>query len=890
MSENALLNQSDDSLLDELNSSDNNEISILKDKLKQLETEQDTQFDNQANIIHLIHERSHAIDSILQHLWRYFKLENYDICLVAVGGYGRGELHPKSDIDILILHEHSDDLDDSESKVFNLVQDFIRLLWDIGLNIGQSVRTVKECVDEAEKDISTISNLMESRQLIGQITLYNDLKSAIEPSKIWPTAEFVNAKMKEQHLRHQKFNDTAYNLEPNIKEGPGGLRDIQMIAWIAKRHFDAETLKDLVSFHFLTPEEYIQLEKGQSFLWKIRYALHRFRNRPEERLLFDHQRILAEKFNYKDNDEQLSVEQFMADYYQNIMELDRLNEILLQYFREMILYNDKTEARPKKINNRFVIYKNYISTINDKVFIRYPFALLEIFLILAENPSIKGIRASTIREIRAHHYLIDNTFRQDLRCRSIFIELLRQKRGITAQLRRMNRYGVLAEYIPPFKQIVGQMQHDLYHAYTVDEHTLRVLRNVRRLSVEKHFHEMPLASKIFAKIPKPELLYLAAIFHDIGKGRGGDHSQLGAEDAEAFCQLHDMSPTDIRVVTWLVRSHLKMSMVAQRKDLGDPQVVHDFALYVKDLVHLDYIYVLTVSDIRATSPKVWSTWKDSLLMELYNLTKKALLKGLESPIDQFEKINHTKIMANEILQKSGLTIDLYHGLWEQLPKDYFMQNSEQTISWHTDLILKKPDNSGPLVAIRPDENRGSTEVLIFMREKSHVFALVTSVIAKLMASVTEAKTYRTNNGCLLHSYHILDEQDKAITDTHFIQKLTQQLTQALSEDNYQIPQSTRNIPRTLKQFTIPTEIKFSEDLENNWTIMYISTTNRPFLLSKIGQTLIQHDIHLVNARISTFGEKVEDVFYISDMANHLITDFSLLRKLEIALIDTLDVE
>jgi len=639
---------------------------------------------------------------------------------------------------------------------------------------------------------------------------------------------------------------------------------------------------------WFTAVEYEQLEKGQSFLWKIRFALHTLRGRREDRLLFDYQRELAQQFGYKDADGKLAVEYFMRDYYQNIMELERLNEILLQYFNEVILYKDSS-TQTEKVNRRFIIYKGYIATTSPDIFKYYPFALLEIFLLMAENPEIKGVRASTIRQIRAHRYLIDDTFRKDLRCRSLFMEILRQKTGITHQMRRMNRYGVLAEYIPAFKAIVGQMQHDLYHAYTVDEHTLKVLRNVRRIGIDKHSHELPLASKIFNTLPKPEIIYLAALFHDIGKGRGGDHSLIGAEETEQFCQLHELTHSDTRMVTWLVKNHLNMSTTAQKKDLGDPQVIHSFAMLMTDKVHLDYLYILTAADIRATSPKVWNAWKDSLLMELYNLTLEALGQGLDNPIEQIEKIRRTKEQVTTSLVQENYREEQILNLWRHIPKDYFLQNSSQEISRHSKNIITHTPESEPLVTVQGLEEKGSTEIFIYMPNRPHVFALVTSVLAQMALNVTEAKTYRTTSEHIIHTYHILDIRDEVITDEERVNQIRDALFKELAnKEEFNQESSFYNLPRTLKQFALTTEVDFSEDLENNWTIMYITASNRPFLLSKIGHVLIEHSVRLVNARISTFGEKVEDVFYISDINNQMITDFERLKALKGSIIECLD--
>ncbi|RKZ97026.1 MAG: [protein-PII] uridylyltransferase [Gammaproteobacteria bacterium] len=884
----------------------------LKKAVKSIYEKQVEQFQEKQNIVHLIRERSQAVDIILTMAWSYYNLGE-NAALLAVGGYGRGELHPYSDVDLLLLHNAEYDLTDESGENKEFIENlhlFIALLWDIGLEIGHSVRTVDECIKEAENDITIISNLMESRLITGDKTLYEQLSCQLSPDNIWPTKDFTAAKIAEKKKRYLKFNETAYNLEPNIKEGPGGLRDIQIIGWVAKRHFGVESLKDLVGHNFLTPHEYEQLEHGQNFLWKIRFALHVLCQRHEERLLFDYQRELAQQFGYQDCEGKLAVESFMADYYQTVMELERLNEMLLQYFQEVIIFSD-SDAKPIKINRRFINYKGYIAAANQSVFRNYPFALLEIFLLLCQNPELKGVRASTIRLIRAHCYLIDDSFRKDLRCRTLFMEILRQPFGITHEMRRMNRYGVLAAYIPEFKQIVGQMQHDLYHAYTVDEHTLKVLRNARRLFVPEHAQELPLASKIAYYLPKPELLYLAVLFHDIAKGRGGRHEELGAVDAEQFCQLHDLNLRDTRLVCWLVRNHLVMSMTAQRKDINDPVVIHEFALLVGESQYLDYLYMLTISDIRATSPKVWNSWKDSLLIQLYNLTKIALNKGLENPQQQEECIKNFKAIALGKLLDNNYSQEKITQLWSALPKEYFIKFQVEEIVWQTEAILdvyqQEPDrerctkngsdkdaaqanisSQKPIVLLRTHKERGGTEIFIYTREANHVFAMVTATLSQLILDVTEAKTVTSSNGCTYHTYFVLEGDGSIVTDKERIETIKQALEEKLSQDTFILPALVQRLSRTQKQFSHNTLVHFDEDLENNQTIMTISAANRPSLLSHIGQALIECHVSLDNAKISTFGEKVEDVFVIRDENQQIITDIKKQEAIRRAIIQLID--
>ena len=868
----------------------------LKNAVKSIYGKQIQQFQEKKNIVHLVKERSQAIDIILTLAWSYYNLED-NASLLAVGGYGRGELHPYSDVDLLLLHDAEHPLDipleeqsESNREFVENLQQFITLLWDIGLEIGHSVRTVDECINEAKNDITIISNLMESRLITGDQSLFEQLSSQLCPDNIWPTKDFTAAKIQEKKQRYLKFNETAYNLEPNIKEGPGGLRDIQIIGWVAKRHFNVDHLKELVGHNFLTPHEYEQLENGQNFLWKIRFALHILCKRHEERLLFDYQRELAQQFGYADCKGKLAVECFMTDYYQTVMQLERLNEMLLQYFQEIIIFKD-ADAEPKKINRRFINYKGYIAAANKNVFRNYPFALLEVFLLLCQDPELKGVRASTIRLIRAHCYLIDDSFRKDLRCRTLFMEILRQPFGITHEMRRMNRYGVLAAYIPEFSQIVGQMQHDLYHAYTVDEHTLKVLRNARRLFVPKHAHELPLASKVAHYLPKPELLYMAALFHDIAKGRGGKHEEKGAIDAEQFCQKHDLTHRDTRLVTWLVKNHLIMSMTAQRKDINDPAVIHEFALLVGESQYLDYLYMLTVSDIRATSPKVWNSWKDSLLSQLYNLTKIALNKGLENPQQQQEEyIKNFKSIALGKLVDKAYSKEAILELWGTLPDEYFIKFQPEEIVWQTEVILTNAKEGllKTLVRIRTYDERGGTEIFIYTQKEEHVFALVTSTLSQLVLDVTEAKTISSSNKQSYHTYIVLEEDGSAVTDNDRIQTIQHSLEEKLSQDEIQLSTASQRLSRSQKQFSLKTKVQFDEDLENNQTLMTITASNRPALLSHIGQALIECNVSLENAKISTFGEKVEDVFVIRDKNNQMITDIKQQENIRKAIIHRVD--
>lgn len=829
----------------------------------------------------LVPMRAWFIDQLLQRAWTRIIAGDPTMALVAVGGYGRGELHPGSDIDLMILLEGS-----CEGRRAESVEQFLTFLWDIGLEVGHSVRTVDECISEARQDITIATNLMESRLLTGPNALYQRMLDTTGPECIWPSRQFFEAKLAEQFARHEKYHDTAYNLEPNLKESPGGLRDIHMVGWVAKRHFGAETLHDLVDQEFLTENEYQDLIAGQNFLWDIRFALHTLTGRREDRLGFDHQNTLAKQFGYADQPHTLAVEQLMQRYYRTVMELSRLNEMLLQLFQEVILYGDDRDP-PHLINKRFQARKGFIEVTHPNVFQRYPFALLEVFLLLQQHPELKGVRASTIRLIRDHRKLIDERFRRDLRCRSLFMEILRQPQGITHEVRRMHRYGILGRYIPAFGRITGRMQYDLFHAYTVDSHTLFVIRNLRRFALAIHADELPFCNTIMQRLPKPELLYLAGIFHDIAKGRGGDHSELGSEDAYQFCIEHGLSRYDARIVSWLVRNHLLMSMTAQRKDISDPEVINDFAQQVGDRTRMDYLYLLTVADIRATNPTLWNSWKDSLLLELFTLTNRALRRGPEHPMDAHELVSETQLQARRRLKGLGLHHMKVKSIWRDFTDDYFLRYSAEEIAWHTAAIAKASSKDLPLVLIEPHSARGGTEVFVYARDRDYLFALTATALDQLNLNIQDARIMTTENGHTLDSYLVLEDDGCPIRAPGREDEIISSLRQCLSREELK-PPSRRPIPRQLRHFNIGTEINFTQDEANERTIVELLTSDRPGLLARVGFAFSRCGVRLQNARIATLGARAEDVFFVTDQNNAPIRDEAQFHAIREAVLDLLE--
>ncbi len=638
---------------------------------------------------------------------------------------------------------------------------------------------------------------------------------------------------------------------------------------------------------FLSEAEHQELLAGQYFLWEVRFLLHILTGRKEERLLFDHQTKLAAHFGYRDEEPRHAVEKFMKRYYRHIMELQRLNEMLLQHFQEAILYADDLTP-PQPINRRFQSRKGFLEVTDENTFIRYPFAMLEIFLLLQQHPEIKGIRAATIRLMRTARERMDDAIRRDLRARSLFMEILRQPQGITQALRGLNRNGILAAYLPVFERIVGQMQYDLFHIYTVDEHTLRVVRNLRRFTVPAHYHEFPLCSAAAQRIPKLELLYLAGLFHDIAKGRNGDHSELGARDATEFCQAHYLSQRDTELVAWLVRNHLLMSTTAQRQDIADPEVINTFAQLVGDQVRLDYLYLLTVADIRSTNPEIWNSWKNSLLQDLYHMTSRALRRGIDHPLDRDERVRGVKWLARNLLRERKVDEPASRAIWERLGDDYFLRYSAEEIAWHTEAIVNTADEALPLVLARQEPNRGSSSIFIYSQDMENFFARATSLLGQLHLNIVDARIVSSSDDYTFDTYLLLEDTNEPITDPQRLQHIQEALRLQLTAESWEATAARKRVPRQLRHFPMATEISFSQDESSGRTILEVITADRPGLLSRIGFAFAELGIDLENAKITTLVNRAEDVFFVTDRDGQPITDADEQERIRHTLLEFLD--
>ena len=866
----------------------------IPDWLKQIEDDISVALAKGVDIRSLVEARAEAIDSLLIELFKLHDLQQTELALFAVGGYGRGELSPYSDVDILLLSP--DDLDKDTSQK---VDAFVARLWDIGIEPGLAVRSIKDCFQVAT-DITVATNLLEGRLLAGNETLRNVPNEIVQ--QLWSQKDFYEAKMAEARARHLRHNDTEYNLEPDIKKSPGGLRDIHTIGWITKRYFRIGKLYDLVPQEFLTEREFDELMFAEGFLWRIRHHLHHLTGRNENKLLFDYQREIAERMGYHaepDDEPNAAVEAFMRDYYRCAMQISTLSEMLTSHYYETLIEARLPESeRPKKsvLNARFNQVGDHIAMAHHHVFAQHPEAILEMFLLMGQH-GIKYIRTRTLRALKIAARGIDQNYRENERHKQLFLENLKEQNYLYQRLRIMKRYGVLANYLPQFANLIGLMQYDLFHRYTVDAHILLLVRILHRFTDPKYKDDFALVSSIYKRIERKEIIVLAAIFHDIAKGRGGDHSELGEIDAIEFCLSHGMSEADAKLIGWLTRYHLLMSMTAQKQDISDPEVVTRFANLVGNVTHLNHLYVLTVADMNATNPQLWNSWRASLMKQLYIQTRRILRADLDAPTNRQEMIATTRQQALAMLDKvdnQHMNRDEVLALWDELGDEYFLREIPEAIMWHTEAILNHPPigkasdaSSEPLIVLREHRELAldAVQIFIYTQNQANLFAVTMAVFDQMNLDVLDARIITATRDFALDSYVLLDRHGTLLTDPESREELSRRLIEAFK--NPETPKLVqKRLPRRLKNFQVPTTIDFNYNEASHQHVMSLTTLDQPGLLARIGQVFLNEGIEVHAARITTLGERAEDMFYISDIGDAMLSDTKL-ERLKNTLIEVL---
>ncbi len=817
----------------------------------------------------LLRRLSALVDRQLRDVWKGHRIPR-ELALLAVGGYGRGELFPYSDVDLLVLLPRP-----ADPVLERQLEQFIGTLWDIGLEVGHSVRTIEECLALAEQDITVQTTLLEARHLAGNRRLYQVFDErysiAIDPRS------FLQAKQLEQQQRHARYQET--NLEPNIKESAGGLRDLQTILWIARAAGIGKTWAELAHRNLVTMEEARLIQRHERFLQSVRIRLHYLAGRREDRVLFDHQSALAGQFALHDRPHRLASEQLMQKYYRAARAVTQLNTILLQNLSALIAPQEDLELHP--INERFGVRGELLEARTEDLYEREPSALLETFVLLQQHHEAKGISAPTLRALWRGRRLIGPKFRKNPHHRELFMSILRSPDRVERNLRLMHQYGVLGRYVSAFGRIVGQMQHDLYHVYTVDEHILKVVRNLRRFAVPELAHEFPLCTRLMSDFARHEVLYLAGLFHDIAKGRGGDHSTLGATDALRFARAHGLARDDCELIAWLVANHLVMSSTAQKQDLSDPDVLQAFARRVKDERHLAALYLVTVADIRGTSPKVWNAWKAKLLEDLFHLTRR-LLGG-----DGVTPENSVQARQDAAQAKLRLYAVPEHGhdkFWRELDTAYFIRHDAQDIAWHTRLLYARPYTQVPVVKARLSPAGEGLQVMVYVPDQKELFARICSFFENISYDIHEAKVYTTRHGYALDTFQVHDPDNRQPHYRDLMSYIEYELAERLLHKTPLPPLTKPRLNRQLRHFPISPEVNIQPDDKGTYQVLFVVAGDRPGLLSRIARTLTRYDINLHTAKINTLGARAEDVFLVTSAALH---DPKTIVKFESDLVEVL---
>ncbi len=793
-----------------------------------------------------LHAHAKLVDEHLCRVWENLAIPG-DLALVAVGGYGRRELYPRSDIDLLILLPRQPDAD-----LQQCLQMLVGVLWDIGMEVGHSIRTVDDCM-AASLDVTVQTNLLEARLVTGNRALFDELREAL--SSHLDIHAFYLTKVKEQEKRHARFIETDYNLEPNLKDSPGGLRDLHTILWISRASGYGDTWNKLARAGVITMQEARAVTRHEALLQTLRIRLHYIANRREDRLLFDYQDELAKQMCIPATAARRASERLMQRYYRTRRAVRQLNEVLLRTLHAHLFL---VEAEANPVNERFVSRDGLLEARDELLFEQEPTAILESFLLLQQHENLKGFSAATLRALWRARHRIDTAFRRDLRNRELFMEILRQPQGLTHALRRMNQYGILGLYLPVFGRIVGQMQHDLFHVHTVDEHILMVVRNLRRFVLKKHSHEHPLCSRLMKDFPHPEVLYIAGLFHDIAKGRGGDHSRQGRNDAARFCRQHGLAEEDASLVVWLVENHLAMSATAQKQDLSDQDVIAAFAARVPNDRYLVALYLLTVADIRGTSPKVWNAWKATLLEELFNATRRYMAGGMIA-----DRVGEIRARSRQLLNLYAIAPENYESLWAEFDTEYFLRHEPDEIAWHTRLLARRVKSPAPVVKARLSRIGEGMQVMVYSPDQPLLFARICSFFAEMLYNIMEAKIHTTHHGYALDSFLVMDAGNTRTPYRDVMNYIEFELTQRIVGGKPLPGLYGGRISRQLKHFPIAPEVSFSTDEKGNHQLSILAG-DRPGLLARIASVLANHQVSLINAKINTLGARAEDTFWVRD--------------------------
>lgn len=821
----------------------------LRDRLRQERDALVERFERGGRVDTLLRGLARSVDRLLRELAHSTGLARR-VAIIAVGGYGRGELFPHSDVDVLILLPV-----DATAEDRLQIEPLIGLLWDLGIELGHSVRTVEECGIEAARDVTVLTSMLESRLIAGPRPLYESFSRAVVDSL--DRRAYFRAKVLEQQQRYIKYNESPYSLEPNVKESPGGLRDLHVVLWVARSSGYGVSWAELARRGIITKEEAGVIVRNERRLREIRAWLHLATGRREDRLVFDVQNLIAERLGIRPTATRRASEVLMQRYYWAAKAVTQLNTIVLQNIEQRLFHSGDEVCTP--LDATFVARNELLDLAADDGLDRDSNAILRAFLLMAQHQELKGMSARLMRTIWTARVRIGAAFRRDERNRATFLAILQQPKGVLHEIRRMNQLSVLGRYLPVFRRIVGQMQHDLFHVYTVDQHILQVLRNLRRFMLSEHAHEYPLCSQLIADFDRPWLLYIAALFHDIAKGRGGDHSELGARDARRFCRAHGLTREDTELIVFLVEHHLSMSQVAQKQDLADEEVLQRFSSLVRTERRLIALYLLTVADIRGTSPKVWNAWKGKLLEDLFRSTRRLLGGGSVKPTAVLEG---RKQEALRILRLYGLPDSAREALWNELDIVYFLRHSAQDIAWHTRSLYARVNAEKPIVRARLARIGEGAEVLIYVKDQKDLFARVCGYFDSRNLSILDARVHTTRNGYALDTFLVTDH-GRAPHYRELLSQIEHELAEWVLTQRELPPPIKGRMSRQSRHFPVSPQVQLAPDERGAHYLLSITATDRIGLLYSIARTLAQHGLNVHTAKILTLGERVEDVLLIS---------------------------
>ncbi len=788
-----------------------------------------------------------AVDDVLIQQWHKHGLHQTQISLLAVGGYARFELFPHSDVDILLLHNGVD--------VASIpgIESFLSEAWDLGFEVGHSMRSVEECITEAEADVTVATSLLERRYIVGALGNTHALDQRWQQA--FDVEHFVKAKRFEQQQRYARYEDTAYNLEPNVKESPGGLRDVQVVLWLARAINGTSTLDAMVGQGFLNRRECDALTRAYAQVKFLRARLHLVANRREDRLVFELQNSMAQSLGVVASGGLRVSEVLMKRYYQSARELRLFNDILID-----ALTSNRNAPKVALAGTPFASCdgKLDLTTRGSNL---SSLEILKAFRLQYQDRAYSSftpeLRRAIVRSVQA---FADDTFDTDA-CRSLCVDFLRSGHGVYHALKAMNELGVLGKLVPPWQRIIGQMQHDLFHVYTVDQHILMVLRNMRRFADPAHSHEYPLCSELMQDFPQRELLYLACIFHDIAKGRGGDHSQLGMQDANTYCQQLGLLPEHVELVAWLVEHHLTMSSFAQKRDISDPAVVNEFAQLVGTEKRLLALYLLTVADIRGTSPKVWNNWKARLLEQLFRATRRVFTASGETSV--FDALADRLVEARRLLALYAIDVDRAEKFWRSLDSVYLQRHSADEIAWHARNLFFRLDTDKPVVRTRLMPSGEGLQIMVYVKDRAELFARTMNVLARLNFSVLDARVHTSKTGYAIDTFTVVNPSSASLAYRDVRQLLEHAITEALTQTSLLTTTQLGKATRQQRHFPIAPTIEITGDEQGQRFVLEIVAADRTGLLARIAEVLSNRSVAIQTARINTLGARAEDVFVVS---------------------------